>query len=142
MKIYLDTSIYLDYWQNRADKMRPLGEFAFSLMKEAIKCRFLILISNEVLKELEKVTGFSEEKVWNTILSSLKEANKIAIVKINLNQIKESEKIAKQKNIPKADALHAVLSRDNDAILISRDYHHDSVREIAEVMKPEEILVA
>ncbi|MDD5418205.1 MAG: PIN domain-containing protein [Candidatus Nanoarchaeia archaeon] len=140
MKIYLDTNVYLDYWEDRKDKFKPLGEFAFSLMKETINCRFFVLISEIVIKELRNVLFMQKEKIFATILSSLKESGKLVFVDISMEQVHESEKISRQKNIPKADALHAVLARDNKAVLVSRDKHHILVKDIVEVMKPEEIL--
>ena len=32
-KYYLDTCIWRDYFENRSDKFRPLGDWAFSLIK-------------------------------------------------------------------------------------------------------------
>lgn len=46
MKIYLDTCIYLDYLMDRKDNLRPLGEFAFQLLKRTFECEFEIIISD------------------------------------------------------------------------------------------------
>ncbi len=35
-KIYVDTNIYLDFFLNRKDKLRPLGDFAFELFKRTL----------------------------------------------------------------------------------------------------------
>jgi len=141
MKLYFDTNIYLDYWEDRKDKLKPLGEFAFSLMEESIKRRFFVLISEMIIKELSNVLAIKRKEVFAKILSSLIESGKLIFVGVSIEQMNESEKIAKQKNIPKADALHTVLARDNHAVLVSRDNHHSGVKDIVEVMKPEEILM-
>ena len=51
--IYLDTNIYLDYFENRTDKLKPLGEFAFRIIKRAIDCEFKIVISSIILAEIK-----------------------------------------------------------------------------------------
>ena len=35
--IYPDTNFYIDYFEDRRDNIRPLGEFAFSVLKRAFK---------------------------------------------------------------------------------------------------------
>ena len=41
-KIYFDTNIYLDFLENRNDRLRPLGELASQLFKRSINCEFFI----------------------------------------------------------------------------------------------------
>ena len=60
-------------------------------------------------------------------------------VHINRNNLKESKQLASQKNIPKGDVLHAIISRDNDAIMISRDKHFKLLRFI-ETKMPKDLL--
>jgi hypothetical protein len=71
MLMYLDTNIYLDYWESRRDSLRPLGEFAFSIIRRAVECEFEILISNLFLHELKE--RIKEEEIGE-VLRQLKEA--------------------------------------------------------------------
>ena len=50
------------------------------------------------------------------------------------------KKIASQKNIPKKDILHALIARDNNAIMIATDKHFEKLIDIVEVKKPKELL--
>jgi len=42
--------------------------------------------------------------------------------------------------VPFFDALHAVLARDNKAIMVTRDKHFDELLDITKYKKPEEII--
>ena len=37
------------------------------------------------------------------------------------------------------DILHAVLARDNKAVLVTRDFHFETLQDIVEIKAPEEI---
>ena len=50
---YLDTNIYIDYFLNRIDKLRPLGDFAFNLIKKIVIGEYKLIISDLVILELE-----------------------------------------------------------------------------------------
>ncbi|MFH1752142.1 MAG: PIN domain-containing protein [archaeon] len=60
-------------------------------------------------------------------------------VSFSNDQLIEAEKIAKRRNLPKGDVLHAILARDNKAVLISRDKHFQELLDIVEVSFPEEV---
>ena len=51
-RFYLDSSIWRDYYENRKDKFRPLGEWALRLIKNIIENKNYILYSDFVIKEL------------------------------------------------------------------------------------------
>ncbi|MBN1376781.1 PIN domain-containing protein [Candidatus Woesearchaeota archaeon] len=51
-----------------------------------------------------------------------------------------SLKISRKINIPKNDVLHAILARDNNAILVTRDKHFYKLAEKIIVKKPEELI--
>ena len=50
--LYIDTNIYMDHFDGRVDRLRPLGEFAFQLLRRSLGCEFRIVISSLVLEEL------------------------------------------------------------------------------------------
>jgi predicted nucleic acid-binding protein len=78
---------------------------------------------------------YNENEINSTVLPF----QKVLIVSSEL-QKKEAKTIAKQRNIPEGDALHAVLARDSDAILITRDRHFLLLIDICLSRKPEELL--
>lgn len=139
-KIFLDTNIFLDFYFDRKDQLKPLGEFAFKLIQETINCKYLVLTCKEVIKELCENSYTSEENVWKNILGELEKANKIEKVVCSEEQVIEANNFSNFYKIPKYDALFAILARDARAILVSRNWHFEKVPKIAEVFKPEELL--
>ena len=53
-KYYLDTAIWRDLHENRTDRFRPLGEWAFELIRKIREERQTILYSEIVVNELSK----------------------------------------------------------------------------------------
>lgn len=135
-RFYLDTNIWMDYFDDRSDGLKPLGEFAFQFLKECEKRNHPVLYSEFVVFELKK--HYSLERV-NEMFSSFAEF--IELVGISKEQYSEAKKLAlERKDSHKADILHAILARDNNAVLISRDKHFDCLNDIVEVQKPEEVI--
>ena len=133
---YIDSCIWRDYFDDRSDKFRPLGEWAFRLINKIIKENNVFLFSDQIMRELkqhysvEKLNGFFE-----IIPSSL-----IICVESNRKQAKEALLLAKEFDIPFGDAIHAVIARDNNAILVTRDHHFENLTKIVAVRKPEELI--
>jgi predicted nucleic acid-binding protein len=134
-KYYIDTAIWRDLHENRQDKFRPLGEWAFQFIKKIIEKKDVVLYSELVVDELSK--DYNEQEI-KQIFEIVASTNLLNYVYINNNQIAEAKKLA--KIIPFADALHAILARDNNAILITRDRHFESLYGFVEIHKPEELL--
>jgi len=104
MLIYCDTNIYIDYFENREDNLRPLGTFAFELLRRTIECEFTIVVSDFVISELEK---YVEEEKIKELLQSLKRAKKLERVFKSDHDIQEAGMLSKNR----PDALHAVLAK-------------------------------
>ncbi|MBR9690069.1 type II toxin-antitoxin system VapC family toxin [Candidatus Woesearchaeota archaeon] len=137
MKYYLDTAIWRDYYENRSDKYRPLGDWALELIKNMIDDGDFVLYSEFVLKELKiKYT----KKEIEDILNIVNEKDLLIKVDVSETQIKEAVTLSKQRKIAFGDALHAILARDNNAILISRDKHYLELLDIVDCRKPEDLI--
>ncbi len=118
-KFYLDTAIWRDYFEDRKDNMRPLGEFAFRFLKSCEKKGNTVLYSALVVEELE--SHYSKERVVEVFFYF---RHMLAEVRISDGQISEARKIAPStQGTHLKDALHAVLARDNAAIMVARDKH-------------------
>jgi hypothetical protein len=52
VKYYLDTAIWRDLHENRTDRFRPLGEWAFELFRVIRKEKSIVLYSDLVVEEL------------------------------------------------------------------------------------------
>jgi predicted nucleic acid-binding protein len=131
-KYLIDTCIWRDYYENRTDKFRPLGEWAFEFLKK-------ICIKNEILFPSiieEEILLTSNQPLVNDIIHYYKAIRIFSSIK----QEVEATRIERARNLPFNDALIAVLARDSGAIVISRDHHFEQLRDIVIVKKPEDLL--
>ena len=134
-KYYLDTSIWMDYYEDRKDPSKDLGEFAFILLCKLLSTKTKIVVSSFLLRELQ--VSYSLDMIRGLTLPFDKLMER---VDVSDNQRDEAKKVAEERHVPKGDALHAILARDNNAILVSRDKHFQLLTDICEVVKPEEII--
>ena len=116
MNYYLDTCIWIDFIENRYDRMNPIGEYAFLFLKKCRKKNKIILYSNHTIYELNR-TGYDFFELSKDFKKVLK---KVEIKNIDLVKANEIKKI---NFIPFGDALHLILTRKNNGILVSRDNH-------------------
>jgi len=135
-KYYLDTCIWRDYFENRSDNLRPLGDWAHTLIKKIRLESGLIIYSDLVEEEL--FTEFDEAEV-KKIISIVPEEN---IIRINSSkkQFDEALSLKKRQGVPVKDALHAILARDNGAIFVTRDKHLNVLADKFKINKPEELI--
>ena len=101
-KIYLDTNIYLDYFENRHDNIRPLGFFAYNLIRRCIEGKFKIVVSDWIVEEFGKI---GDPRKIDDLIKTLKKQGSLILVKSNSQDLSKSRKY---KNKP--DALHALLA--------------------------------
>ncbi|MDO8537795.1 MAG: PIN domain-containing protein [archaeon] len=134
-KFYVDTSIWRDYFEDRKDNMKPLGEFAFQFLKKCKERNYIIIITNEVIREL--LIDYSKERVQK-IFENFKE--QIISIDYTNQEYDEAKKfwIKSNKRFPISDILHSIIARDNAAILISRDWHFNEIG-IVKCLLPEEV---
>ena len=137
MKYYLDSSIWRDYYENRSDKFRPLGEWALKLINNILENKEYIIISDFVVEELK--IDYSEEGI-NNILEIADKRDLLLKADISKLQVKEASILCKQRGVAFGDALHAILARDNNAVMITRDKHFEELRDIVDIKKPEELV--
>jgi predicted nucleic acid-binding protein len=55
MRIYIDTNVYLDYFLERKKSTH-----AFKIFKKTLSCKFQIIVSNHVLRELSNMIEYSD----------------------------------------------------------------------------------
>ncbi len=111
---YWDANIWLDIYEKRG----YAHEMATKLLRKIIIDDGIIFYSDLVVDELKKV-GYSPYEI-NQIFSIAK-PDHLKRVHIYKKQIDEARRVAKKHDVPEADALHAILARDNQFTLISRD---------------------
>lgn len=132
-RFYFDTSIWLDFLEKRGKH----GESALKLIEKIIWGGDIILYSFNVIHELRNL-GYSAEEISE--LMSIAKPDNIKNININKLQIDEAKKLALERDVPKRDAFHAVVARDNEAILITRDYHFQKLKDITIPKLPEEFI--
>ncbi|MBI4140999.1 PIN domain-containing protein [Candidatus Woesearchaeota archaeon] len=137
MKYYVDTSIWIDVYEDRKGYSgEPLGSYALkflAVLKAKGEC---LVISDILITELECFYSIAEIKGMMKPFEEIIE--KVMSTKI---QREETKIIAHERNIPKGDALHAILVRDNKLILITRDNDFRKLKDVVpEYYKPEELI--
>ncbi len=134
MGIYnLDTSILLDVYEKRNMGEELIKKIILKLIEEDAA----LILSDLHIMELKKLSYASEE--IQSIFRIFK-ANNIKKVHSNKNQLIEAKQIAFKRNIPKKDVLHAILARDNEAVMIATDNHFEKLTDIVEIKKPKDLL--
>jgi len=112
-----------------------LWEFALKLLVLIKSKKQKLIISDLLIRELE--THYSMEKINGMMKLFENELEKIFATK---EQRDEAIKISNEREVPMGDALHAIIARDNNLILVTRDKHFLKLTDIAEYYKPEELI--
>lgn len=135
-KYYLDTSIWLDLLEDRNEQGLPKGEYAEKLIEKIISKDGRIILSSIVTEELIKY-GYND----SYLLELLKPLRRIIIYeKANDKHSGRALDLARRRNLPRLDALHALLAKENKALIISRDAHFKQLNDIAKCKKPENLI--
>lgn len=115
--IYVDTNVYLDYLFNRKDGLRPLGDFAFELLKKAVQCQYSILLSDVVIDELKN--NITKEDIAQ-LLDMIKP--KLVLIKKEASDDINARLVSNQNYW---DVLHYVLAKRGGAeIIVTRNIRH------------------
>jgi len=134
-RFYLDSCIWRDLLERRSDNIRPLDEFAFQFLKNCRKHNCGVIVSDLVKSELFR--DFSKEKISDLFGAYL---DLIVFVEPNGAQARESYLLFKtMPPISRADILHAIIARDNNCVLVTRDKHFYELGHIVESFVPEEV---
>ncbi len=134
-KYYVDTAIWRDLHENRKDKSKNLGELAFESFKKIRANKEKIVYSDFVIEELSRAY---DKQTINKIFKSVSEA--LEKVEINDVQLKEAADLSKKLNIPLGDAVHGMLARDTNAIIVTRDHHFRKLKDKITIKKPEDLI--
>jgi predicted nucleic acid-binding protein len=135
-KYYFDTSIWLDFFENRDEPNLPKGEWANKLINKIVKNDDRIIYSDNNVYELN-IVGYSSEDIKN-MLKPIKPI--LIFVESTEKQIGKAKDLALKRDIPKRDALHALIARDNKAILVTLDKHFQKLLDIIKPKSPKELI--
>jgi predicted nucleic acid-binding protein len=134
-RFYLDTCIWRDLLEDRKSGYSFLGENAFQFLKNCREFGCRVLCSDLVLDELGAY--FTEEEVSSMLEPFLDLIEFVDYTKEETIQVRLV--VNKISGVHFADVLHALVSRDNNAVIITRDKHFDLLSDIVTVLKPEEV---
>lgn len=132
IKVYCDANIFIDYLDERTDKLRPLKDFAFEFFSKGWNCAFKLIISDWLLMELRR---HLEDKQIDEILNMFKEKDKLLFVKKEKEDIERAKKISKNWQ----DSLHAVLAHKAGADYLATRNIKDftGCEKLVEIVLPE-----
>ena len=135
-KYYVDTSIWMDLVEDRRGyNEEPLGTYALKLFAMIKAKKHKMVVSDLLVRELE--SNYSTEEINGMMLPFQKIMEKVFVT---TEQRDEAKKIAGERNLPPGDVLHAIVARDNNYIMITRDKHFQELEDITNHSKPEEII--
>ncbi len=135
-KYYIDACIWRDFHENREDKFRPLGEWAFYLFRMIRETRSKVLYSDLIVEELSIAY---DQKAIKEILKIIEKEGLLEKVEMKKEQFQEAARLKKERKLPFADLLHAIIARDNGAIMVTRDVHFENFSDIVTMHKPEDL---
>ncbi len=134
-RYYVDTSIWIDYYEDRTDRFRPLGEWAFRFFRLAVERGDGIIVSDAVVRELKK--RLTDEEIAGMLAIA---GPRLRYRKTGYEQRREAKLLSVERDVPFGDALHVIVARDEEALVIARDHHFERLQDIAKSKKPEELL--
>ena len=96
----------------------------------------LIIYSDNNLCELE-LAGYSIYEIEN-MFKPFKSI--LLFVESNKKQVGKARGLASKRGIPKRDALHALIARDNKAIMVTLDNHFKEILDIIIPKRPQDLI--
>src|SRR3989338_6256149 len=125
-KYYVDTSIWMDLLEDRKGfNGEPLGDYALKLFAMIKAKNYKLILSDLLIRELE--SNYSVEEINGMILPFKKIIEKVFVT---TEQRDEAKKIAEERNVPPGDVLHAIIARDNQYTMVTRDRHFQRLGDI------------
>jgi predicted nucleic acid-binding protein len=126
MRLYLDTNIWIDIIEKR-----PGWKAAAKLLLN-IMVNGSIVVSDILLWELRKFSGSQ--------LTALFAPFRCERVTIDVSERQEALRISRERGTSLADSSHAILARNHDCVLVTRDKGFSALSDIAKSYTPEELL--
>ena len=135
-KYYLDTSIWLDFFENRNEPNLPKGDWAHKLLNKITENNDKAIYSDIVILELG-VAGYQSHEI-EKLFEKIKQI--LIFVESTEKQARKAKDLASKRDIPKGDALHALIARDNKATLVTLDNHFKKLLDITKPKRPQNII--
>ena len=134
-RFYLDTSIWLDLFEQRDELNLPKCQLAQKLLDKIVEENDNVIYSDVHFTELKKLgyTYFEIKRLFYPF--------KHVLLLVSSNKfVGKSRNIAKKRNIPQGDIIHALIARNTNSILVTRDKHFQKLLDITKPRAPEELI--
>jgi hypothetical protein len=102
-----------------------------------MKRRNTILYSELIIDEL--LPKYTAKEIEERCFKHLRAEHLLKKADGSTTQLTEIENIAKDRRLPWTDVAHAILARDNQATVITRDAHFQQLADVVESLKPENV---
>ena len=123
-------------FENRNEPNFPKSDLAQELINKIIKDNNRIIISDNLYHELFTL-GYSHQEIKDKFM----DFRKILIfVNSTKKEIGKARDLSFKRKIPKRDALHALIARNNKAIMITFDRDFNKIKDIIISKTPREII--
>ena len=137
-RYYIDTCVWRDYYEDRVGPGgRPLGEHATRMLIRIIGNKEIIILSDVVMRELK---GFYSSDEIELMLGTILKVGKVIKIEVKTEETTEASILSKSRRLPILDAMHAIIARNNNAVLISQDKHFQNLKDIVKVIRPDELI--
>ncbi|MFC1768557.1 PIN domain-containing protein [Nanoarchaeota archaeon] len=126
----------MDVYEDRKGyNSESIGDYALKLYNFIKSKGFIIAISDLLISELE--VNYSLEKI-NGMMKPFEHL--IQRIIVNKEERNEAADISRERRLPCGDVLHAIIARNYNAVLITRDKHFRKLKDISISYKPEDII--
>lgn len=120
-RIYIDSNVLLNFIYEIPD--RPdLVDSSIRLLENITECKYYLVASDALVREIKKVTKWSEEKIRENIFRPYEIIDKIEWVKLTRKIAEEAIYLSSIYGIHTKDAIHAAMASMYDCWLITFDY--------------------
>ena len=132
---YFDTCIWLDLWELRDELNFPRGKLAEKLVRKIVRENGRIVYSDLTLVELQDA-GYTLQE----ITERFRDLRRILeFVQSTEKQIGRAAELSQRREVPRGDALHALIARNERAALVTYDLHFQRLKDITDPKTPREI---
>ena len=135
-RFYFDTSIWLDFFEKRDEVNLPKSTWARRLISKIISKNDKIVYSDLTVIELGEA-GYSNYDL-EELFKSL--ALVLIFVEATDKQLGRSKDLSLKRKVPHKDALHALIARDNGAVLVTLDHHFKNMEDIIKPYRTNELI--
>ena len=134
--IYVDTNIYIDFFEDRIDNLRLLGEIARQLFDRALDCEFTLVVSSLVNEEI-KDNGYKTQFI--DFLADFKKYNKVIYTELSEEDKRSANELKRFRKTPFKDTCHLILAQRLHAeVLVTRNVKdYVNISDIIPVLLPE-----